>query len=89
MIQIWKTFNSDIEVGLNDIIEYARDTRTRGHAYKLSVPLCRKDVKKRSFGVRCVNIWNSISAEAVVSNNVETLKAQIDRFLGHRLYECS
>ena len=41
------------------------------------------------FAVRCVNIWNSISAEAVVSNNVETFKGQLDRFLGDRLYEFS
>ena len=89
MIQIWKAFHSDIDVGLSDIFEYARNTRTRGHAYKLSIPMCRKDVKKRSFAVRCVNIWNSIPAEAVASNNVETFKAQLDRFLGDRLYKIS
>ena len=81
-IQIWKAFHSDNDVGLSDIFEYARNIRTRGHAYKVSIPKCRKDVKKRSFGVRCVNIWNSIPAEAVASNNVETLKAQLDRFWG-------
>ena len=89
MIQIGKAFYSDNDVGISDIFEYARNTRTRGHAYKLSIPLCRKDVKKRFFAVRCVNIWNSIPAEAVPSNNVETFKAQLDRFLGDRIYEFS
>ena len=40
LLQIWKEFYSDIDVGLSDIFEYARNTRTRGHAYKLSIPLC-------------------------------------------------
>ena len=50
--------------------------------YKLSILLCRKDVKKRSFVVRCADISNSIPAEAVASDNVETIKVQLDRFLG-------
>ena len=82
MIQIWKAFHSDIDFGRSDIFEFARIIRTRGHAYKLSIPLCRKDVKKRSFSVRCVNIWKSIPAEPVASKNVETLKAKLDRYFG-------
>ena len=51
LIQIWEAFHSDTDVGLSDIFENARNIRTRGHAYKLPIPLCRKDVKKRSFAV--------------------------------------
>ena len=87
MIQLWKAFHRDIEVGLSDILEYARNTHTRGHAYKLSIPRCQKYVKKRSFAVRCVNIWNSIPTETVASNKVETFKAKLDKFLGDRLYK--
>ena len=36
LIQIWKAFHSDIDVGLSDIFEYPRKTPTGGHAYKLS-----------------------------------------------------
>ena len=89
MIQVWKAFHSDFDVGIPDIFEYARNTRTRAHAYKLSILMCRKDLKKRSFVVRCVNILNSIPGEAVASNNVETFKTQLNRFLGDRLYEFS
>ena len=89
MIQIWKAFHGDIDLGVSDLFEYARNTRTRGHAYKLSIPMCRKDVKKRFFAVRCVNISNSIPTEAVASNNVVAFKAQLDRILGDRLYEFS
>ena len=47
LIRIWKVFHSEIDVGLSDMFEYASNTRTSGHAYKLSIPLCRKHVKKR------------------------------------------
>ena len=89
LIQIWMAFHSDIDVGLSDMFEYARNIRTRAHAIKPSIPLCRKDVKMSSIVVRCVNIWNSILAEAVASNNLGTFKAELDRFLGERLYEIS
>ena len=89
LIQIWKAFHSDIYVGLSDIFEYARNIRTRGHAYTHSILLCRKDVIERSFAVRCVSIWNSISAEAVAYNIVETFKAQLDKILTHSLCEIS
>ena len=42
LIKIWKAFHSDIEVGLSDIFKYAINTRTRGHAYKLSIPGAEK-----------------------------------------------
>ena len=89
LIQIWKAIHSDVDVGLSDIFEYPRNTHTRVHTYKLSIPLCQKEVKKRSFALRCVNIWISIPAETMASNNVETFKAQLDRFLGDSLYEIS
>ena len=63
LIQIWKEIHRDIDVGLSDIYEYARNTRTRGRAYNFSYPLCQKRSEKRYFDVRCVNIWNSTSAE--------------------------
>ena len=89
LIQLWKAFHRDIDVGLSDIFDYAINTRTRGHAYKLSILQCRKNVKKRSFAVGCVDIWNSISAEAVASNNVVTFNAKLDRFLRDRFNEFS
>ena len=35
------------------------DTRTRGHTKKLVVKRCHSDVRKYSFCIRVVNIWNS------------------------------
>ena len=52
LIQIWTAFHTDIKFGLSDIFEYAINTDARGHTYKLSISLCPKAVKKRSFAVR-------------------------------------
>ena len=76
LIQIWKAFHKVIDVRLSDIFEYARNTHTRSHANKLSISMWRKDVKKRYFAVRCVNIWFSIPAKTVASKKIETFKAQ-------------
>ena len=53
LIPNWKAFHTDIGVELSDIFGYARKTRTKGHAYKLSVPMRRKDVKKILCGKMC------------------------------------
>ena len=45
LIQLLKVFDSDIEVGLSDIFEYTRNTHSKGHAHKLSIPRYRKDVE--------------------------------------------
>ena len=54
-IQLWKAIHNDIDLGHSDVFEYAINTRTRGHANKLSIPRCRKDVEKRSYAVKGVN----------------------------------
>ena len=48
LIQKWKTIHIIIGVELSDIFEYPRNTRTKGDANKISIPLCRKDVKNSS-----------------------------------------
>ena len=39
-IEISTAFLSDTDIGLSDIFEYARNTATKGHPYKLSIALC-------------------------------------------------
>ena len=41
-------------------------------------------MKNTSFAVRCVNIWNSIPADAVAFINVETFKEKLTDFWGIR-----
>ena len=86
LIQIWKSFQCDIDVGLSALFEYSRCTTTRGHAYKLSIPMCRKEVRRQSFAVRHVSLWNSLPSDIVTSSSTDTFKSKLDVFLGDRLF---
>jgi len=49
------------------------DNVTRGHNLKLVNSRCRCDLRKYSFAVRVVNIWNSLPY-VISANNVNTFK---------------
>jgi len=50
------------------------DTRTKGHTKKLVVKRCHYNVRKYSFCIRVVNIWNSLP------NEVNSFKNRLDLF---------
>jgi len=50
---------------------------TRGHNLKLVNSRCHYDLRKYSFAVRVVNIWNSLPDSVISSNNVNTFKKHI------------
>ena len=86
LVKIWKCFNSRVDVGLLNLFEHARGGSTRGHQYKLSIPICRSEIWRRMFAVRCVTVWNSLPASLVQSGSVEAFKRGLDFFLGEALY---
>jgi len=55
------------------------DTRTRGHTKKL-VKRCHYDVRKNSFCIRVVNIWNSLSNDVITATSVNSFKNRLDLF---------
>ena len=56
-------------------------TRTRGHSQKLEVPVARNNIRKHSFTVRNVNVWNSLPAEIVNAETINVFKSKIDLYL--------
>ena len=56
------------------------DTRTRGHIKKLVVKRCHYDVRKYSFCIRVVNIWNSLPNEVISATSVNSFKNRLDLF---------
>ena len=73
-------------MGLEDLFERARSERTRGHRYKLSIPVCRSEMRRRGFGVRCVETWNSLPVSLVDVSDVVAFKQGLDNFLGSSLF---
>ena len=86
LIKLWKIFHSNLEVGLLDIVERQSHQSTRGHAFKLSVPRCRKDIKRRFFSARSVLLWNGLSGEVVQSESLEVFKRKLDNQLADLFY---
>ena len=89
LIKIWKSFHVEVEVGMGGLFERAAVVGTRGHQYKLSVPVCRSEVRRRSLAARCVSVWNSLSADTVEASGLVAFKRRLDADLGDRLFAVS
>ena len=86
LIKIWKAFNAEVDVGLSEVFERARYERTRGHRFKLVVPACRSELRRRMFSVRCVSVWNSLPARVAETSSIDGFKKGLDLFLGDLLF---
>ena len=86
LVKIWKAFHADVDVGLRELFEMARSRDTRGHRLKMAFPICRSEMGRRTFAVRCINIWNALPASIVEQSNAESYKRQLDMFLEDRLF---
>jgi len=53
---------------------------TRGNDLRLKKFCVKYDLRKYSFCVRVVNIWNSLPNWVVYANTTDTFKARLDKF---------
>ena len=64
-------------MNIEDFFVLDRDGR-RGHSKKLKVQSCSLDIRKYSFSVRVVDLWNRLSDETVCSDTLATFKKRLD-----------
>ena len=57
------------------------DTRTRGHSKKLKIQQSRNNIRKHSFSIRNVTIWNELPESVVTAENVNLFKARLDEHM--------
>ena len=88
IVKIWKCFHAETELGLVNILERAQYTGTRGHQFKLAVPVSHTEVGRRRFGAKSetVGIWNSLPGAVAECTSVEAFKRKLDEHLGDKLY---
>ena len=60
-----------------------KENNTRGHNLKLNKEHCRTDIRKNSFALRNINVWNNLRHETVNAKNVNEFKNLIDKELSH------
>jgi len=79
MIEVYKLLMSKYD---DDIVHLDMniDTRTRGHTKKHFVNRCHHDVRKYSFCIRVVNIWNSLPNEVITATSVNNFENRLDIF---------
>jgi len=86
LIQCWKIFNSKSCLSPDDVFDSPPQNRTRGHCFKI-FPMCsRTDVRKRSFSVRCIPVWNSLPESVVCAPDVSSFKTMLETCVLDGLY---
>ena len=74
LIYVWKIFHDQSAISPEDIFTLERNSRTRGHSFKIVVPLTNLDIRKKIFSVRVISYWNRLSAEAVEARSLSIFK---------------
>ena len=87
LVKTWKAFHSKVDVGLSQVFERVSHPSTRGHQFKLSIPVCRSEIRRRFFSVRVVNSWNNLPPEVVSTDSLESFKSYLDRLLSDKFYD--
>ncbi len=78
LILVYKIIHRLVSLNFDDFFKYARSAVTRGHAFKLEIPLCATNYGKFFFSYRVVSAWNSLSAATVTSRTISTFKIRLN-----------
>ena len=87
LVKTWRAFHSKRDVGLSRVFERVSHPSTRGHQFKLSIPVCRSEIRRKYFGVRVVNSWNNLPPDVVSTDSLESFKRHLDRLLSDKFFE--
>ena len=86
LIMVWRIFNNKCAVKPEHLFTMSNST-ARGHNFKIFMPRFSTDLRKRSFAVRVIHDWNSLSASTVNSVSLTTFKRLLITDLGQRLFD--
>jgi ribonuclease P/MRP protein subunit RPP40 len=79
MIEVYKILTKKYDTEVSVLLERDVDRRTRGNSKKLKVLRRRHDIRKYSFTVRIVNLWNGLPEEVISAESVNTFKNRLDK----------
>ena len=86
IIKGWKIFHEIADVGLQDSFNLAFDRKTHGHSFKVVLPRCDLEMRKRFFNVRAIQNWYSLSIHTLMKSTLSSFKSVLDLELGDALY---
>ena len=74
---VYQIIHHLIALKFEDFFSFAPLSSTRGHPYKLVIPVCRTNYSKHFFANRVITTWNSLSTETVASQTLSTFKSRL------------
>ena len=84
MIEVYKIMNeiydTDVTSFLKTRVQSAERTSQRGHKFQLYTEHINKNIRKHSFAVRVINIWNSLPKEVAEAPSINSFKNRLDKY---------
>ena len=80
MIETYKIINEKYDKNVLLNISRNDDTRTGGNSLKLKSIRTHYNLRKYSFSIRIINIWNSLPENVVTANTIDCFKTRLDKF---------
>jgi len=80
MIEVYKIISGKYDNNIAINLAVNKDSRTRGNLFKLQNKRFHYDIRKFSFSIRIVNVWNSLPNRVVEAESVDAFKRRLDKF---------
>ena len=77
LIILYKIIHKQICLNFSDFFTFSPCTKTRGHPYRIAVPLAKNNVLKNSFSCRIVPIWNALPDPIVLAPSAYAFKKML------------
>jgi ribonucleases P/MRP protein subunit RPP40 len=79
LIETFKLIKGISPIPYDIFFELVRDSRTRGHGYKITKRRFNKTVRQYSFSQRVISRWNSLDTQTVESQTLNEFKSRLSK----------
>jgi ribosome-associated toxin RatA of RatAB toxin-antitoxin module len=80
LIQVFKLIKGIDNIDYKSFFQLAKNSRTRGHKYKIIKASSRLDIRKYFFSQRVVNVWNELPVNVVEAESLNCFKNRLDNY---------
>ena len=88
LIQVYKIVHKIDDIDVSKFFDYST-TGLRGHILKLDKPKAKKALRKNSFALRVVSVWNDLPEEVVTADSVDSFKRRLDKLWKNQRFDIS